>query len=30
LFLETIHVISAPVIAEKIFTSHQSDRAPPA
>jgi hypothetical protein len=29
-FLETLYVTSAPVIIEKIFTSFQSDRAPPA
>jgi hypothetical protein len=28
--LKTIYVTSAPVVAEKIFTSSQSDRAPPA
>jgi hypothetical protein len=29
-FLETIYITSAPLIIEKIFTSFQSNRAPPA
>jgi hypothetical protein len=29
-FFETAYVTSAPIIFEKIFTSFQSDRAPPA